>query len=226
VKASNQGRARPIHGILLFGPAGTGKTALALGYAAWLGLYRGFTVIVVKTGELMREGARVAAWHLELIFKVARALQPSVIVIDEVESIGMRRSLTDRESYYLTTVLLQNIDGVGSRRDKVLVIGTTNNIDALDEALIRPGRLGDVKVIVDKPNPELVKSIIMGIANRMGVKLANEVLEAASKVIETGAEAESLVNCIAVKATTDVKQQLACLAGVTTGLKAYETYGL
>jgi len=215
------GRARPIHGILLFGPAGTGKTALALGYAAWLGLYRGFTVIVVKTGELMREGARVAAWHLELIFKVARALQPSVIVIDEVESIGMRRSLTDRESYYLTTVLLQNIDGVGSRRDKVLVIGTTNNIDALDEALIRPGRLGDVKVIVDKPNPELVKSIITGIANRMGVKLANEVLEAASKVIETGAEAESLVNCIAVKATTDVKQQLACLAGVTTGLKAY-----
>ena len=216
------GKARPIHGILLFGPAGTGKTALALGYAAWLGLYRGFTVIVVKTGELMREGARVAAWHLELIFKVARALQPSVIVIDEVESIGMRRSLTDRESYYLTTVLLQNIDGVGSRRDKVLVIGTTNNIDALDEALIRPGRLGDVKVIVDKPNPELVKSIITGIANRMGVKLSNEVLEAASKVIETGAEAESLVNCIAVKATTDVKQQMACLAGVTTGLKAYE----
>ncbi|ABW02661.1 AAA family ATPase [Caldivirga maquilingensis] len=218
---------RPIHGILLYGPAGTGKTALGLGYAAWLGLYRGFRVILVKSGRLMRGGSWEAAWRLERVFALARALQPSVIYIDEVDSIGRAREEAGTGGYRLVSVLLQNIDGVASRYDKVLVVATTNNVNALDEALIRPGRLGDLKIYVAKPPPELVKAIIMGVARQRGVIMPNWLLEKAGSLIETGAEAEALVNCIAVKqlaGVNDATQLEACLAGITKGIEAYDQF--
>ena len=215
---------RPIHGVLLFGPAGTGKTALGLGYAAWLGLYRGFRVIIVRAGRLMRGGPWEAAWRLDRVFALARALQPSVIYIDEVDSIGRAREESGAGGYRLVSVLLQNIDGVTSRYDKVLVVATTNNVEALDEALIRPGRLGDLKIYVAKPQPETVKQIIAGIAQQRGVQIPEWLLEEASKAIETGAEAEALVNCIALKTAAgawDQNQLKACLAGITKGIQAY-----
>ena len=215
---------RPIHGILLYGPAGTGKTALGLGYAAWLGLYRGFRVIIVKAGRLMRGGPWEAAWRLERVFALARALQPSVIYIDEIDSIGRAREEAGTGGYRLVSVLLQNIDGVASRYDKVLVVATTNNVNALDEALIRPGRLGDLKIYVAKPPPEMVKAIIIGVAQQRGVAVPDWLLEKASGLIETGAEAEALVNCLAVKqlaGVNDAVQFEACLAGITRGIEAY-----
>jgi hypothetical protein len=215
---------RPIHGVLLYGPAGTGKTALGLGYAAWLGLYRGFRVIIVKAGRLMRGGPWEAAWRLERVFALARALQPSVIYIDEVDSIGRTREEAGTGGYRLVSVLLQNIDGVASRYDKVLVVATTNNVNALDEALIRPGRLGDLKIYVAKPPPDMVKAIIIGVAQQRGVIVPPWLLEKASGLIETGAEAEALVNCIAVKqlaGVNDAMQFDACLAGITRGIEAY-----
>jgi len=217
---------RPIHGVLLYGPAGTGKTALGLGYTAWLGLYRGFRVIVVKAGRLMRGGPWEAAWRLEKVFQLARALQPSVIYIDEVDSIGRAREEAGAGGYRLVSVMLQNIDGVASRYDKVLVVATTNNVNALDEALIRPGRLGDLKIYVAKPPPEMVKAIIVGVAQQRGVLIPPWLLEKASGLIETGAEAEALVNCLAIKQLAGVKdptQLDACLAGITRGIEAYNT---
>jgi len=217
---------RPIHGVLLYGPAGTGKTALGLGYTAWLGLYRGFRVIVVKAGKLMRGGPWEAAWRLEKVFQLARALQPSVIYIDEVDSIGRAREEAGAGGYRLVSVMLQNIDGVASRYDKVLVVATTNNVNALDEALIRPGRLGDLKIYVAKPPPEMVKAIIVGVAQQRGVLIPPWLLEKASGLIETGAEAEALVNCLAIKQLAGVKdptQLDACLAGITRGIEAYNT---
>ena len=88
IKASEsfeRSNVRPIHGVLLYGPAGTGKTALGLGYATWLGLYRGFTVIIVKVGELVANGPWYASWRLEKVFQLARFTQPSVIYFDEIE---------------------------------------------------------------------------------------------------------------------------------------------
>lgn len=68
---------RPVHGVLLYGPSGTGKTALGLGFAAWLGLERGgFRVLIIRTGALMRGGGPWSAAHrLYLVFRLARALQ-------------------------------------------------------------------------------------------------------------------------------------------------------
>jgi ATP-dependent 26S proteasome regulatory subunit len=174
----------------------------------------------------MRGGPWEAAWRLEKVFQLARALQPSVIYIDEVDSIGRAREEAGAGGYRLVSVMLQNIDGVASRYDKVLVVATTNNVNALDEALIRPGRLGDLKIYVAKPPPEMVKAIIVGVAQQRGVLIPPWLLEKASGLIETGAEAEALVNCLAIKQLAGVKdptQLDACLAGITRGIEAYNT---
>ncbi len=118
-------------------------------------------------------------------------------------------------------MLLQNIDGVVSRYDKVLVVATTNNVDALDEALIRPGRLGDLKIYVAKPPPDTVRRILTGLAEARGISIEEELLRSASEVIETGAEAEAFINCLALKINSSIKQKQACLAGITKGIPAY-----
>ncbi|KUO91744.1 MAG: ATP-binding protein [Thermocladium sp.] len=213
---------RPIHGILLYGPSGTGKTALGLGFAAWLGL-RGFHVIIVRTGALMKGGPWAAAYRLYVTFRLARSLQPTVIYIDEIDSIGRARTEKDPGSYRLVSVLLQEIDGTVSRMDKVMVIATTNYLEALDPALIRPGRLGDLKVFVQHPPPQVVMDIIQGIAAHRGVTIPPNLLSKAANILETGAEAEAFVNCIAIKqlAGADEESMEACLAGTTTGITAY-----
>ncbi len=217
-------RVRPVHGVLLYGPSGTGKTALGLGFAAWLGLERGFHVLIIRTGALMRGGPWSAAHRLYLVFRLARALQPSVVYIDEVDALGKARSEADSGGYRLVGVLLQEIDGTVSRFDKVMVVATTNVVESLDPALVRPGRLGDLKIFVPKPPPDVVAGILMGIAQQRGVALPDWLLREASRSVETGAEAEALVNCVAIKmgAGAEADSLAACLAGATTGINAYE----
>ncbi|GGP20243.1 hypothetical protein GCM10007981_07530 [Thermocladium modestius] len=216
---------RPVHGVLLYGPSGTGKTALGLGFAAWLGLERGFRVLIIRTGALMRGGPWSAAHRLYLVFRLARALQPSIVYIDEVDALGRARGEADSGGYRLVGVLLQEIDGTVSRFDKVMVVATTNVVESLDPALVRPGRLGDLKIFVPKPPPDVVAGILMGVAQQRGVPLPDWLLREASQRVETGAEAEALVNCVAIKmgAGAGDDSLAACLAGTTTGINAYET---
>jgi len=72
----------------------------------------------------------------------------------------------------------------------------------------------------------MVKAIIVGVAQQRGVLIPPWLLEKASGLIETGAEAEALVNCLAIKQLAGVKdptQLDACLAGITRGIEAYNT---
>jgi len=213
---------RPIHGMLLYGPAGTGKTALGIGYAAWLGLNKGFNVFIVRAGRILRGGPFDAAHRLDLIFQLAEAYQPAVVYIDEIDALGRVRESPDAPTYLTTSVLLQDIDGIVSRYAKVLVIGTTNNKDVLDPALIRPGRLGDMLIYVAKPPKELVKKIILGIAEQKKVTIPSDLLDKASETLETGADAESFVNCVALKEKLGLENELPeCLQAVSSGLPAY-----
>jgi SpoVK/Ycf46/Vps4 family AAA+-type ATPase len=213
---------RPIHGMLLYGPAGTGKTALGIGYAAWLGLNKGFNVFIVRAGRILRGGPFDAAHRLDLIFQLAEAYQPAVVYIDEIDALGRVRESPDAPTYLTTSVLLQDIDGIVSRYAKVLVIGTTNNKDVLDPALVRPGRLGDMLIYVAKPPKELVKRIILGIAEQKRVTIPGDLLDKASETLETGADAESFVNCVALKERLGLESELPeCLKAVSSGLPAY-----
>ena len=126
-------------GILFFGPPGNGKTLLAKAIAAQTKA----TFISVNAPELVQkyigEGARI----IRELFQYAQKRVPSIIFIDEIDAIGSKRiemsTSGDREVQRTFMQLLAELDGF-KNRGNVKIIGSTNRIDTLDPALMRPGR--------------------------------------------------------------------------------------
>jgi fidgetin-like protein 1 len=126
----------PPKGLLLFGPPGTGKTVLAKTIASKAGGAKFFSI---SASSLMSKWVGEGEKMVRALFGVARALQPSIIFIDEIDSLLTQRSETDQESSRrVKTEFLVQMDGAGtSREDRVLVIGATNRPAELDEAARR-----------------------------------------------------------------------------------------
>ncbi|CAD8076415.1 unnamed protein product [Paramecium primaurelia] len=123
-------------GILLVGPPGTGKTLLARALAGEAGC-----AFFYKSGSEFDEMfVGVGASRVREIFKAARAKAPSIIFIDEIDSIGGRRRAQD-PGYSRDTInqILTEMDGF-KQTESVIVIGATNFEQVLDPALKRPGR--------------------------------------------------------------------------------------
>lgn len=144
---------QPPKGVLLYGPPGTGKTMLARACAAqtdsnFLKL-AGPQLVQMYIGE----GARI----VRDAFALARRKAPTIIFIDELDAVGLRRGSEDdrtgsREVQRTMLELLSQLDGFSST-DEVKVIAATNRIDVLDPALLRSGRL-DRKVEFPMPDEE------------------------------------------------------------------------
>ncbi|HWP28947.1 MAG TPA: AAA family ATPase [Chloroflexota bacterium] len=136
-------------GILFYGPPGAGKTHLARAVAnevdARFYYISGPEVVGTLYGET--EG------NLRKIFAEATHHAPSVIVIDELDALAPKRGATGAHSdTRAVTQLLALMDGL-RRVDGVIVIGTTNRIEAIDLALRRPGRF-DREIFIGPPNTE------------------------------------------------------------------------
>ncbi|MDM9627836.1 AAA family ATPase [Rhizobium sp. S152] len=128
-------------GLLLSGPPGTGKTlyAAALARSCDLAFVPTSVARWQATGHL---GDLLAAMRAS--FKMATERAPALLFIDEFDSIGDRARFSADHASYSTQVvngLLECIDG-SSRREGVVVVGATNNPDAIDPAFLRQGRLG------------------------------------------------------------------------------------
>merc|ERR1712064_99800 len=145
------GIAQP-KGVLLYGPPGTGKTLLARAVAH----HTECTFIRVSGSELVQKFIGEGSRMVRELFVMAREHAPSIIFMDEIDSIGSTRMESggggDSEVQRTMLELLNQLDGFEPQQN-IKVIMATNRIDILDSALLRPGRI-DRKIEFPPPNEE------------------------------------------------------------------------
>jgi transitional endoplasmic reticulum ATPase len=126
----------PPKGVLLYGPPGTGKTLLAKAVAN----ESGANFLSIQGPEIMNKYYGESEAHLRQKFEEAETNAPSIIFIDELDSIASKRDETQGEvERRVVAQLLTLMDGLQGR-GQVIVIAATNRPDAIDQALRRPGR--------------------------------------------------------------------------------------
>jgi transitional endoplasmic reticulum ATPase len=126
----------PPKGVLLHGPPGTGKTLIAKAVAN----ESGANFFSIAGPEIMSKYYGESEQRLREIFEEAQKAAPSIIFIDEIDSIAPKRGeVTGEVERRVVAQLLAMMDGL-KERGQVVVIGATNRVDAIDPALRRPGR--------------------------------------------------------------------------------------
>lgn len=149
VHESDEARARrrklAPRGFIFYGPPGTGKTLFAKAIANAMNA----TIQMVSGPEIMDMWLGKSESNLRQIFAIARRNAPAVIFFDEFDSIAAQRSgfadSASRASNAVVAQLLTELDGFHADQD-ILVIGTTNRLDIIDQALLRPSRFLPVEI--------------------------------------------------------------------------------
>ncbi|MGB9805472.1 MAG: CDC48 family AAA ATPase [Thermoproteota archaeon] len=155
-------------GVLLHGPPGTGKTLLAKAVANETNA----NFISISGPEIMSKYYGESEQRLREIFKEAQENAPSIIFIDEIDSIAPKREeVTGEVEKRVVAQLLSLMDGLKSR-GKVVVIGATNRVNAIDPALRRPGRF-DREIEIGVPDKRARLEILQ--IHTRGMPLAEDV---------------------------------------------------
>jgi transitional endoplasmic reticulum ATPase len=186
----------PPKGVLLYGPPGTGKTLLAKALANEIGAY----FIAISGPEIMSKYYGESEQRLREIFQQAQENAPSIIFIDEIDSIAPNREeVTGEVERRVVAQLLTLMDGL-KERGKVVVIAATNRPNAVDPALRRPGRF-DREIEISPPDVKARKEILM--VHTRNVPLAEDVdLDKIASITHgfTGADLAALVKEAAMNA--------------------------
>jgi len=140
-------------GVLLVGPPGTGKTLLAKAVAGEAGV----PFFSISASEFVEMFVGTGAARVRDLFSKAKKQAPCIIFIDELDAIGKSRqtgavtSGSSDEREQTLNQLLTEMDGFDAGNATVMVLAATNRPEALDKALLRPGRF-DRQVLVDRPD--------------------------------------------------------------------------
>lgn len=199
--------ARTPKGVLLVGPAGTGKTLLARAVAGEAGVQ----FLSIAGSEFMEMLVGVGASRVRDLFETAKKNAPSIIFIDEIDAIGRIRTGGgygghDEREQTLNQILVE-MDGF-TPNDNVIVIAATNRGDMLDPALIRPGRF-DRRVLVSLPDLEERRFIIN--IHKKGKPFADDVdWEQVAKMTTgfSGADIENMLNEAAITIVREHRDQI------------------
>jgi 26S proteasome regulatory subunit T6 len=187
------GVAQP-KGVLLYGPPGTGKTLLARAVAH----HTDCTFIRVSGAELVQKYIGEGSRMVRELFVMAREAAPSIIFMDEIDSIGGSRGGGegggggDSEVQRTMLELLNQLDGFEPAQN-IKVVMATNRIDILDAALLRPGRI-DRKIEFPNPNADN-RMAIMKIHSRKMNLLRNIDLKIIAEKMSNASGAECKAVC-------------------------------
>ncbi|KFD51250.1 hypothetical protein M513_07850 [Trichuris suis] len=184
------GIAQP-KGVLLYGPPGTGKTLLARAVSH----HTECTFIRVSGSELVQKFIGEGARMVRELFVMAREHSPSIIFMDEIDSIGSSRieSNTGSDSEVQRTMLelLNQLDGFEATKN-IKVIMATNRIDILDPALLRPGRI-DRKIEFPAPDEKARLDILRIHSRKMNMTRGIDLRKIAENLVgSTGAEVKAV----------------------------------
>ena len=180
-------------GMLLEGPPGNGKTLLARCFAGECG----FNFVSVSGAEFNEKYVGVGAQRVRELFNYATKNQPCIIFIDELDSIGAKRSMSDEgsstERFQTLNQLLVLMDGFDREKMKhVFIIGATNRKDILDPALLRSGRFDKI-VYVPHPDEQTRQEIINLHRIKKPIKVRTEEITSSTEGL-SGADIENVLN--------------------------------
>jgi transitional endoplasmic reticulum ATPase len=196
---------KPPKGILLYGPAGTGKTLLAKAVAST----SESNFISIKGPELLSKWVGESEKGVREIFRKARQAAPCIIFFDEIDAIAPRRSGSDgagggdsHVTERLVSQMLTEIDGLEDLKG-VVIIGATNRPDIIDEALLRPGRFDRLLEIPIPDNATRKQIFQIHLKKKpLGSDVDIDKLVGLTDSF-TGAEIEALVNAAAIVAVKE-----------------------
>jgi cell division protease FtsH len=160
-------------GMIFWGPPGTGKTLFAKAMASEIGA----AVTIVSGPELKSKWVGESEENLRRIFHAARQAAPSLIVFDELDSFASARGTYTGSGveHSMVNQLLTEMDGF-HREEMVFVVGTTNFVEILDPALLRPGRF-EFHLHIPYPDADARREIIRIYDRKMDLKMTEETLE-------------------------------------------------
>lgn len=205
---------RPLKGILLVGPPGTGKTLLAKAAAN----YTDSAFLAIAGSEFIEVYAGIGAQRVRGLFSSARDIarrekkRHAIIFIDELEVVGGKRGGHNSHLEYDQTLnqILVEMDGLSLADEvRVLVIGATNRVDLLDQALTRPGRFDRI-VQVDLPDRQGREQILALHTRNKPLADDVDIAELARQTFGfSGAHLESMANEAAILALRE-KRDVIC----------------
>lgn len=196
-------------GVLLGGPPGTGKTLLAKAIAGEAGT----PFLKVSGSQFVELLVGVGAARVRELFEKARSLEPSIIFIDEIDSIARARSGNNSmgggndEREQTLNQILTEMDGFSSNTG-VVVIAASNRIDILDPAIKRAGRF-DRQITINNPNLKERQAILKVHAKGKKLDVSVSLAQIAQRTIGfSGADLANLLNEAAILATRRKKNTI------------------